>query len=152
MQGVGGKSVTSVVAWLQPAPGFPLRAMVLFPDCAAFASKEVEPASWLTVEFEIDRRRYDTRYSAVWRSLSGTCVPIERAFGSAYRMLLRDRANRLRAASLPEGGPDVARVALETALRVIALPVSVVEAGRFFRPYVGGIPDPAVCAIVACPE
>ena len=45
--------------------------------------KEVEPAPWGEVEFEIGRRRYDAQYSAAWR-LFETFVPIGCALGPAY--------------------------------------------------------------------
>ena len=64
-----------------PAPGFPSCLLGLPPDSAALVPKEVEPAPWRCVEFEIGLRRYDTQYPAVWHSSFESPVPIERALG-----------------------------------------------------------------------
>ena len=131
--------------------------------CAALASEEVEAGSRRDVGLEIGHRRYDTQYSAPRHPLFETLVPIERALGPAYRLILRDRANRPHAVPTTEGDPDAPRAASEVArvasacdpdhmVRVTPLPVSAQEAERLFRLCTGEIPDSVIRAISACPE
>ena len=134
----------------QPAPGFPLCAIGLSLVCAALVPTEVEPARRRNAEFEIGRRQFGTQYSVARYSLVGTFVPIERASGPVYPMLLRDRANRHRAVPLAAGDPEVARLALETALRA-TLSVCAIAACAIAAvcPEFSGAPLRR-CAIAAC--
>ena len=149
---VVGRLQGSEEAVTPPAPDFPLCAMGPRPYCAALALKEVEPAPWREVEFDIGRRRDDMQYSAAWHSLFETFAPIDRALGPVYRLLLSDRANRLRAVRTADADLGAAGVASKTALCAIALPAFARGVERLIRAYVGETPDPVVRAMSVRPE
>ena len=96
---------------------------------------------------EIGRRPFDTQYSAVWLSLFGTFVPIERTLCPVYRALVPARAGRVGVFAVVEGDPVAGGVALETTLRAMPSSVSADVLERLLRAYVDEIPDSGIRAI-----
>ena len=146
-------------ATVPPAPGYPSRAMGLPVDAApramglpALKSKEVEPAPWWEVQFEMGGRRFDAQYSVARHALFELFVRFERALGTLRRFLLRGRANPLCTDRAAKIGPVSTCVALETAFKVIPLTVPAGETDRLLRAYVVEIPDTARCTICLLPE
>ena len=103
-----------------PAPGFPLCATGLPPDCVALVSKGAEPGPVWGVEFEIGRRRYDAQHSGARHALFELFVSIERAMGPAYRLPLREPVSALRSGQAAEDGPRGVgnRVSVDSVARV----------------------------------
>ena len=88
----------------------------------------------------------------MWRALFEMFVPVERALGPAYRLLLRERASALRIPPSAKGDPVPTRVASETALQASPLPAYAEEADSLLRAYVAGIPGAVPRAVDVRPE
>ena len=87
-------------------------------------SNRVVSAPWCELEFEMGPRRRNAQFSALWHAQFELFVPIERALGLVYRLLLRERADALCLGHGVEIGPETTRVESETAHQRIPLPVS----------------------------
>ena len=133
-------------------PDFPSCASGLLRDCATLVSKEMEPAPWFEVEFEIGRRRFDSQFSTAWHSSFETFASLQKAFGPVYRLPLRARASRVGVLAADRGNPVAAGAAFETTLRVTPSPVLADEVERMLLAYVDEIPVSVIRALCALPD
>ena len=84
------------------APPYRLCDLGLHPEEAKKAHEPYGTEAWRGEEFQTGRAPFASKSCAVWRAMSESFAPVERALSPAFHLLLHSRGARLRGEAVPD--------------------------------------------------